>query len=355
MIQLQNIKKTYKTQKGKFEALKGVSLNVEKSDIYGVIGFSGAGKSTLIRCINLLERPDSGKVFVNGEELTALSQNELRKARQKIGMIFQQFNLLRSRTVFQNVAFPLQHSGLNKKDIKVKVDGLLELVGLTDKSGAYPSQLSGGQKQRIGIARALARDPQVLLSDEATSALDPQTTHSILDLLNDLNKKLGLTIVLITHEMGVIKEICNKVAVIEDGEIVEQGNSIDIFSNPKHPTTQNFIANVFQTEKIYELIRDKRIASIIKENGIIVRMLFTGVSAYNSYISEVSRKFNIDINVIFGNIEIIQTLPIGSLFAVFNGTSKNITDAIQYLKSEKVQITVIDEQASVTDSRREAI
>ncbi|MCB2294823.1 methionine ABC transporter ATP-binding protein [Clostridium algoriphilum] len=355
MIELQNIKKTYKTEKGRFEALKGISLNVEKSDIYGVIGFSGAGKSTLIRCINLLERPDSGKVFVNGEELTALSENELRIARQKIGMIFQQFNLLRSKTVFQNVAFPLQHSGLNKKDIKVKVDGLLELVGLTEKSDSYPSQLSGGQKQRIGIARALARDPQVLLSDEATSALDPQTTHSILALLNDLNKKLGLTIVLITHEMGVIKEICNKVAVIESGKIVEQGDSVDIFSNPQHPTTQNFIANVFQTEKINGLLRDEKISTIIKDNGIIVRMLFTGTSANNAYISEVSKEFNIAINVIFGNIEIIQKSPIGSLFSVFNGTSEDVTAAINYLKSEMVQITVINEKAIITNTEREAI
>jgi len=355
LIQLQNIKKNYKIDKGIVEALKGVSLNVEKSDIYGVIGFSGAGKSTLIRCINLLERPDSGKVFVNGEEITASSEKELRQARQKIGMIFQNFNLLRSKTVFQNIAFPLQYSGLSKKTINTKVVELLELVGLTDKSDVYPSQLSGGQKQRVGIARALARDPQVLLSDEATSALDPQSTHSILTLLNDLNKKLGLTIVIITHEMGVIKEICNKVAVIEAGEIVEHGNSIDIFSNPQHPTTQNFIANVFQTEKIHELILDERISSIIKENGIVIRMLFTGNSAYNAYISEVSRKFSIDINIIFGNIEIIQNLPIGSLFAVFNGTSENIRAAINYLKVDKVLITVLDQKAIITDNKREAI
>ncbi len=342
MIDLYDIKKTYAGEKLNVEALKGVSLHVDKSDIFGVIGYSGAGKSTLIRCINLLERPDSGTVTVNGQEMTALPEDELRKARQKIGMIFQHFNLLRSKTVFQNVAFPLLHSGLGKSAVGEKVEGLLELVGLTDKASAYPSQLSGGQKQRVGIARALANDPQVLLSDEATSALDPQTTHSILALLNDLNKKLDLTIVIITHEMQVIKAICNKVAVIEEGVIVEQGGIFDIFSSPKHPTTQKFIESVFQTERINELVKDEKISSMLKDNAVLVRMLFTGLLANSPYISEVSRKFNVNINVIFGNIEIIQTFPIGSLFAVFQGRTDNITAAINYLKSENVRITFIE-------------
>jgi len=341
LIDLKDLKKTYELGKLNVEALKGVSLHVDKSDIFGVIGYSGAGKSTLIRCINLLEKPDSGSVFVNSQEITALPEGELCKARRKIGMIFQQFNLLKSKTVFQNVAFPLYRSGLSKNAVREKVENLLEMVGLEDKATAYPSQLSGGQKQRVAISRALANDPQVLLSDEATSALDPQTTQSIFSLLNDLNKKLGLTIVLITHEMTVIKEICNKVAVIDDGLIVEQGDSIDIFSKPQHPTTQRFIASVFQTERIHEIVNQPQISDLLKANGVVAHLLFTGESANNAYISQVSRNFNININVIFGNIEIIQSLPIGSLFVVFNGDPVNIQAAINYLQIEKVKITFI--------------
>ena len=241
MIYLKNICKTFiDDNKKEVHAVNDVSLTINDGDIFGIIGFSGAGKSTLVRCINLLERPTSGTVEVDGKDLTKLSEKELRESRKKIGMIFQHFNLFPSRTIFGNVAFPLQGSGLSKEEIAAKVRNLLELVGISEKENAYPSQLSGGQKQRVAIARALANDPDILLCDEATSALDPQTTKAILDLLKDLNKKLGITIVVITHEMAVVKEICNKVAVMEKGRVVEEGDVFSIFANPQEALTQNF-------------------------------------------------------------------------------------------------------------------
>ena len=238
MIYLKNICKTFiDDNKKEVHAVNDVSLTINDGDIFGIIGFSGAGKSTLVRCINLLERPTSGTVEVDGKDLTKLSEKELRESRKKIGMIFQHFNLFPSRTIFGNVAFPLQGSGLSKEEIAAKVRNLLELVGISEKENAYPSQLSGGQKQRVAIARALANDPDILLCDEATSALDPQTTKAILDLLKDLNKKLGITIVVITHEMAVVKEICNKVAVMEKGRVVEEGDVFSIFANPQEALT----------------------------------------------------------------------------------------------------------------------
>ena len=227
MITLEHVSKTFTTKSGYVHAVKDVSLQINEGEIYGIIGFSGAGKSTLVRCINLLERPQEGKVIVDGKDLLSLDSAQLRSTRKKIGMIFQHFNLMRLRTVAQNVAFPLKKSGLSKEEIHRKVQELLALVDLSEKANVYPSQLSGGQKQRVAIARALANDPKVLLCDEATSALDPQTTHSILKLIKDINQKLHLTVVLITHEMGVVKEICDRVAVMEDGRIVEEGSIVD--------------------------------------------------------------------------------------------------------------------------------
>jgi D-methionine transport system ATP-binding protein len=241
MIVLEHVSKTFETEGGCVEAVRDADLRIGRGEVYGVIGFSGAGKSTLVRCINLLERPTSGRVFVEGAELTGLPERELRKARKKIGMIFQQFNLFASRTTAENIAYPLRGAGLDKEGIERKVRELLNLVGLEDKERAYPSQLSGGQKQRVAIARALANDPGILLCDEATSSLDPQTTLSILKLLKDLNVKLGLTIVVITHEMQVIKEICGRVAVMENGRIVEEGDVFSVFADPKQPITRDFI------------------------------------------------------------------------------------------------------------------
>lgn len=241
MISIKNLSKNFNTPYGKVEVLKGVNLEIEKGDIFGIIGFSGAGKSTMVRCLNLLEKPDEGTIVIGNKDMTKLNKKELRKAREKIGMIFQQFNLFDSKTVFDNVAFPLRVAGYPKDKINERVHEILELVELKDKEKAHPAQLSGGQKQRVGIARALANDPDVLLSDEATSALDPQTTYSILELLKNINKKLNLTIVLITHELDVVKYCCNNVAVIEKGVIMEEGPTDEVFLNPQSDTAKVFI------------------------------------------------------------------------------------------------------------------
>ncbi len=254
MIRIQELSKMYITPSSKTVALENVNLQIQQGDIFGIIGFSGAGKSTLIRCLNRLEEPDSGKIMIAGQDITAMNKKELQLARRKIGMIFQQFNLLDAKTVFENVAFPLQVSNYPKKQIKTRVEEILELVGLANKSKAYPLQLSGGQKQRVGIARALSNEPSVLLSDEATSALDPQTTYSILELLKDINQKLGLTIVLITHELDVLKHICNHMAVIEHGKIVETGVVEKFFLNPESDTAKRFISILqgFQEKRVYK-------------------------------------------------------------------------------------------------------
>ncbi|MDF2877459.1 MAG: methionine import ATP-binding protein MetN [Clostridia bacterium] len=241
MITISNLSKEYNTPYGKITALKNVNLKISRGDIYGIIGFSGAGKSTLIRCINRLEEPDSGKIEIDNLDITVLDKNKLNESRKKIGMIFQQFNLLDSRTVFDNIAFPLEIDKVPQREIKKRVEEILELVELTDKKDAYPSQLSGGQKQRVGIARALANKPDILLSDEATSALDPLTTFSILELLKDINKKLKITIILITHELDVIRYLCRNTAVIEQGEIIESGKTEELFLNPKSETLRKFI------------------------------------------------------------------------------------------------------------------
>lgn len=241
MISIKNLSKNFNTPYGKVEVLKGVNLEIEKGDIFGIIGFSGAGKSTMVRCLNLLEKPDEGTIVIGNKDMTKLNKKELRKAREKIGMIFQQFNLFDSKTVFDNVAFPLRVAGYPKDKINERVYEILELVELKDKEKAHPAQLSGGQKQRVGIARALANNPDVLLSDEATSALDPQTTYSILELLKNINKKLNLTIVLITHELDVVKYCCNNVAVIEKGVIMEEGSTDEVFLNPQSDTAKVFI------------------------------------------------------------------------------------------------------------------
>jgi D-methionine transport system ATP-binding protein len=253
MIEVKNLSKTFITSNSKTQALDNINLKSEKGDIFGIIGFSGAGKSTLIRCLNRLEEPDSGSVLVEGKDITNMDKKELRNARRKIGMIFQQFNLLDSRTVFENIAFPLEIAGMRKQEIRSRVEEILQMVGLADKAGSFPSQLSGGQKQRVGIARALANEPDVLLSDEATSALDPMTTYSILELLKEINRKLNLTIVLITHELDVLNHICRNMAVIEQGRIVESGPTEKFFTNPESDTAKSFvrILNNFQRGRLY--------------------------------------------------------------------------------------------------------
>ena len=284
MIRLEHISKRFAGPSGAVDALKDVSIHVEKGDIYGIIGFSGAGKSTLIRMVNRLETPDSGTVTVDGRDLTALSKSDLRQVRRNIGMVFQQFNLLESKTVFQNVAIPLILEGIPKGQIASRVQKVLHIVELDDKRDTYVNQLSGGQKQRVGIARALATDPTILLCDEATSALDPKTTESILHLLKRINREMGVTILLITHQMQVIQMICNKVAVMENGQVVEQGTVLDVFSQPSTPVTQEFVRTVIN-DQIPESIVDLLQTEI--RHYVVDRLKFIGASVKKPVISEV--------------------------------------------------------------------
>ncbi|MBO5556043.1 MAG: methionine ABC transporter ATP-binding protein [Oscillospiraceae bacterium] len=341
MIELSHICKSFGAGQTQVHAVQDVSLTIEKGDIFGVIGFSGAGKSTLVRCINLLERPDSGNVLVNGQNLLALRPAELRRARRKIGMIFQHFNLMPSRTVFGNVAYPLRGSGLSKEQVAARVRELLSLVDIADKENAYPSQLSGGQKQRVAIARALANDPDVLLCDEATSALDPQTTRAILHLLRDLNEKLGITIVLITHEMAVVKEICNRIAVMEHGQVVEQGDVFSIFAEPKREVTRNFIQSTSNLHKIDELIDLDAHVAQLKPGELIVRLSYVTRNVTEALISHISREYNVDVNIIFANIEILQDSTIGGTVAIFSGEREDITKAIVYMINKNVGVEVL--------------
>ncbi len=341
MLRLEHVSKTFETRKDDVHAVVDVSLKVQKGEIYGLIGFSGAGKSTLIRLINLLEKPTSGEVIVDNVNLTKLNEKQLREQRKKIGMIFQHFNLMRSRTVFNNIAYPLSGSGLSKSEIKDKVTKLLKLVELEDKADAYPSQLSGGQKQRVAIARALANDPKLLLCDEATSALDPQTTRSILHLLKQVNRQLGITIVLITHEMGVIKEICDRVGIMEDGQIKESGQVVDIFYEPKEEITKNFISTAQNLDKIVELIEDDSEITRLKPGGKIALLSYNTINTNDALISKISRDFNVDANIIFGNIEVFQNKPLGRLVVIFNGQTKDIEQSIDFLKKSDVKVEVI--------------
>ena len=294
-----------------------------------------------MRCINLLERPTSGSVTVDGKEMTALSARELRQARKKIGMIFQHFNLMPSRTVFGNVAYPLRGSGLSREQIADKVHRLLELVGIGDKAEAYPKQLSGGQKQRVAIARALANDPNVLLCDEATSALDPQTTKAILRLLKNLNEKLGITVVIITHEMAVVKEICDRVAVMEHGRVVEQGEVFNVFADPRQEITRSFIHTTSNLRKIEELIEEDSPVVQLKPGELIVRLSYIQRNVSEPLISTVSRKFDITLNIIFSDIAIVQNAPIGGTVAIISGERAQITQAIAYLIEKNVGVEVI--------------
>ena len=341
MIELTHISKNFVSGGRTVHAVQDVSLSISKGEIFGIIGFSGAGKSTLVRCINLLERPTSGSVTVDGKEMTALSARELRQARKKIGMIFQHFNLMPSRTVFGNVAYPLRGSGLSGEQIADKVHRLLELVGIGDKAEAYPKQLSGGQKQRVAIARALANDPNVLLCDEATSALDPQTTKAILRLLKDLNEKLGITVVIITHEMAVVKEICDRVAVMEHGRVVEQGEVFNVFADPRQEITRSFIHTTSNLRKIEELIEEDSPVVQLKPGELIVRLSYIQRNVSEPLISTVSRKFDITLNIIFSDIAIVQNAPIGGTVAIISGEREQITQAMQYLSEKNVGVEVI--------------
>ena len=341
MIKINNVYKTYTSKTGDINALRGVSLAVQPGEIFGIIGQSGAGKSTLIRCINRLEDPTSGEVIVDGKDITAMDEVQLRKARHEIGMIFQHFNLLTSRTIYDNVAFPLEIQGMSKQEIEKRVQPLLELVGLGDRANYYPSQLSGGQKQRVGIARALASNPKVLLCDEATSALDPQTTKSILELLKDINKKFNLTIVLITHEMQVIKEICDRVAVIEDGLIIEQGSIIDVFTNPQESTTKEFISVINNQDLPKILTHIKLSPTPLPNSNLILRLSFRGDSTEEPIIASIIRKFDVDTSILYANIDYIKEIPYGTLVVELAGAQDNIQSALEHLQSQNLKTEVI--------------
>ncbi|TCT14229.1 D-methionine transport system ATP-binding protein [Natranaerovirga pectinivora] len=333
MIELRNLHKVYNTRGKAVQALNNVNIRINKGEIFGVIGLSGAGKSSLIRCINMLETPNSGEVIVEGTDLTKLKPKALRTYRKKIGMIFQQFNLLMNSTVYDNIAFPLKIAKVSKSEIDRRVNELLELVELKDKKDSYPSQLSGGQKQRVGIARALANNPDIILSDEATSALDPTTTESILNLLKNINKELGITVVLITHEMSVIKKICDRVAVMENGEVVEEGSVIQVFAKPK---TQ--VAKKFLKDTITEL--PKGFIAGISSNEKILRLFFIGDSATEPIISNMIKQFDIDITILAGNIERIQDSAVGNLLIKIKGSKESIASAMGYLEKNKLGIEV---------------
>ena len=332
MIRFEHVSKTFQTKNGPFDALKDVSFEIEKGDIYGVIGYSGAGKSTLIRMVNALETPTSGNVWVEGKDIGTIKQKELRNLRKGIGMIFQQFNLLESKTIYDNVAIALKLNGISKKDIEKRVTELLDFVELSDKKYSYPGQLSGGQKQRVGIARALANNPSILLCDEATSALDPKTTDSILELLKKINEMLHITIVIITHEMNVIQKICNKVAVMDYGQVVETGSVIQVFSDPRSDIARRFVGNL-----IRDVIPEPLVESIRREtrNSRLLRIKLENTDSTEPLLWEINRKFEVETNILYSTINVIQGIVVGIMLVLFTGTDEEIEKAEQYILESK--------------------
>ncbi len=358
MIELEALYKTFGEGAGAVRAVDNVTLEIGEGDVYGIVGYSGAGKSTLVRCINFLERPDVGVIRVSGFGAirsengrafflpesggaeTPLSEKHLKLLRRDMGMIFQHFNLLDRSTVFGNIAYPLRHGGMSRADIRSRVLELLELVDLTDKLNAYPCELSGGQKQRVAIARALANNPRILLSDEATSALDPDATESILRLLQELNRKLGLTIVLITHEMAVIKAICSKVAVMEKGRVVEQGSVYELFSAPQAPITRKFVDSSSGLGRINKLIEEQ--SDVLAGGGTLIRLTYNKDCVGEALISEVSRRFGVNMNILLGSLELLQGSPLGGLIVMVEGNLDARRAAIAYLCEHNVIVEVIE-------------
>ncbi|TQR20248.1 methionine ABC transporter ATP-binding protein [Psychrobacillus vulpis] len=329
MIDFKNVSKTFRLGKREVHAVNNVSLTVNEGEIFGVIGFSGAGKSTLLRLVNLLERPTTGTVYIQNIDVNSLSSKELRARRQNIGMIFQNFNLFNSRTVAGNIAYPLKLTGLSKQGIKNRVEELLRFVGLSDKANDFPNQLSGGQKQRVGIARALATSPDILICDEATSALDPETTAEILKLLKKVNKDLGITILLITHEMHVIQSICHKVAVMENGEVIESGDVFDVFTNPQHLTTQRFIQSVQQDLPSVNILNEWRLRGGKK----LFRVIFKGDITNDAVLSQVTQKHQVHFNIVYGSVRELQEKLFGNLLISFEGNQDAIQNTLDELKT----------------------
>ncbi|MGN0996632.1 MAG: methionine ABC transporter ATP-binding protein [Candidatus Ventricola sp.] len=353
MIEVNHLNKTFHLKSGDVTALQDVSLQIKEGSVYGVIGYSGAGKSTLVRCLNLLEVPDSGsmtigasgeitlrdgKPYLQGKPMTSRQQSSLRRG---IGMIFQHFNLLDRSTVFDNIAYPLQYTGYGRRQIDARVRELLALVGLSDKIDVYPSQLSGGQKQRVAIARALAANPRILLSDEATSALDPDATESILALLKDLNRKLGITIVIITHEMAVIKAIAHRVAVMEEGRVVEEGSVYDIFSAPKAPITRKFIASASPLGKIDRLMAKDSALVHVKPGELLVKLTFQKECASEHVLTTAARRFGFDLNVVLANMEYLHGNPLGGMIGILSGEAQSIEQGIQFMAENHVTTEVL--------------
>lgn len=354
MIEIKNLHKTFTTAELSVNAVDDVSLTIQDGEIYGVIGYSGAGKSTLVRCINFLETPDDGSVtvsdfgtiaaengklfYINGDKKTKATDKELRSLRREIGMIFQHFNLLDRCTVFENIAYPLKYTGKTKEEISKKVHSLLELVALEDKIDSYPSQLSGGQKQRVAIARALANDPKILLCDEATSALDPDATESILKLLQELNQKLNLTIILITHEMAVVKTICQKVAVIEEGKVVEEGDVYDIFAHPQKDITKRFVSTSSGLGDIHKLLKSNSDIVQLDDRSKLIKLTFEKNCVGEALISDSSRKYNVNFNIVLANVDLIQDTPLGEMIVIVTGDKENVDKALKYFEECNVRI-----------------
>jgi D-methionine transport system ATP-binding protein len=334
MIQIQKVSKVYQTKDRLVKGVDNVSLEIGKGEIFGIVGYSGAGKSSLLRCLNLLEKPTEGTILIDGINLTELKGKQLRQARLKMGMIFQHFYLISQKTVYENIAFALRAAKTPKQQIDDRVTELLEMVGLSEKRNVYPGQLSGGQKQRVAIARALANNPSVLLCDEATSALDPKTTLSILRLLKKINRELAITIVLITHEMHVVKEICDRMAIMQDGKVIEEGQVYDIFSNPVAELTKEFISSVVSFE-----VPDTILAQC---TGTIVKLLFKGNVAGESVISETIQQFDVHGNFLHGSIEYIQEMPLGTFLMELQGREPDIERAISYMSIRHVHVEVIN-------------
>lgn len=332
-ILIQDVSKTFETKDGSVQALNHVSLSIETGDIYGIIGMSGAGKSTLVRCMNFLEVPSEGKVLIDGKSLSEFSPKELRKEREKIGMIFQHFNLLMQKNVLENVCFPLYIQGKKKAEARAKALELLEIVGLADRAKAYPAQLSGGQKQRVAIARALASDPQILLCDEATSALDPQTTSSILELLQDINQKFGITIVIITHQMSVVREICTHVAIMKDGEVKEQGLVAEIFSHPKSQVAKELISKDSGND-----VESKKLTQSEIQDGEIVRIVFSENSAFEPVIANLILTFHEPVNILKANTKNVGGVAKGEMILQFMSDSTNVPEMKKFLTERGLEI-----------------
>lgn len=334
MIKTEHLSKSYKTKEGSKVALNDISLSILKGSIFGVIGHSGAGKSTLIRCLNLLERPDSGSVIIDGIDITKLSNHDLMLERRKIGMIFQHFNLLSSQTIYDNIAFPLRLEGMKESAIKSRVNELLKLVDIEAHRDKYPAQLSGGQKQRVGIARAIANNPKVLLCDEATSALDPQTTQSILELLVDINRELGLTIVIITHEMEVIRSICHRVAVIHDSKIIEEGPVEEVFLHPQSLVTQDFILDKTEQDQL-----EKYLERNPHKADFLYQLSYIGTDTFEPHLSQIIKSSNIDLSILSGSISYIRDIPYGQLVVALSGEAKETMQAISLFNARGISTT----------------